>query len=171
MINLVDWWCCSVQLCPYWLSACLDLSSTNRQVLKSQIFIVSLSISPCNSIRFFLTYFDALLLGAYILRIFMYSQSQFSHSVVSDSLRPMDHSMPGFPVHHQLPKPAQTHVHWVGDAIQPSHYLSSPSVIASKLSQHQGLSQWVSLPHHVAKVLELQLQHQSFQWIFRTDLF
>ena len=80
---------------------------------------------------------------------------------------PMDCSKPGFPVHHQPPDLAQTHVHWVSDAIQPSHILSSPS--AFNLSQNQGLFQCVSFPHKVAKVLECQLQHQSFQWIFRTD--
>ena len=71
---------------------------------------------------------------------------------------------------HCLPELAQTHVHRVGDAIQPSHPLPSPSPFAFNLSQHQGLFQWVSSSHQVAKVLELQLQHQSFQWIFRTDL-
>ena len=81
---------------------------------------------------------------------------------------PMDSSMPGLPVHHQLPEFTQTHVHWVGDAIQPSHPLSSPSP-AFNLSQHQGLFIWVSSSHQVAKVLEFQLQHQSFQWMFRTD--
>ena len=80
---------------------------------------------------------------------------------------PMDCSTPGFPV-HQLPEPAQTHVHWVGDAIQPSHPPSSPSPPTFNLSQHQGLFKWVSSSHQVAKVLEFQLQHQSFQWIFRT---
>ena len=82
---------------------------------------------------------------------------------------PMDCSMPGFPVHHQLPEFAQTHVHWVNNAIQPSHPLSSPSPPAFNLSQHQGLFQWVGSSHQVAKVLKFQLQHQSFQWIFRTD--
>ena len=82
---------------------------------------------------------------------------------------PMDCSTPGFPVHHQLLELAQTHVHWVGDAIQPSHPLSSPSPPGFNLSQHQGLFQWVSPSHQVAKGLELQLQHLSFQWIFRTD--
>ena len=82
---------------------------------------------------------------------------------------PMDCSTPGLPVHHQLPKLAQTHVLRVCDAIQPSHPLSSLSRPAFNLSQHQGLFQWVSSSHQVAKVLEFQLQHQSFQWIFRTD--
>ena len=66
---------------------------------------------------------------------------------------------------------SQTHVHWVDDAIQSSHPLSSPSPPAFSLSQHQGLFQWVGSSHQVTKVLELQLQHQSFQWIFRTDFF
>ena len=83
---------------------------------------------------------------------------------------PMDYSMPGFPVRHTLPEFTQTHVHWVGDAIQPSYPLSSPSSSAFNFSQHQGLFQWVRSSHQVAKVLEFQLQHQSFQWIFRTDL-
>ena len=82
---------------------------------------------------------------------------------------PMDCSTPGFPVHHQLPELTQTHVHQVDDAIQPSHPLSSPSLSAFNLSQHQGLFKWISSSHQVAKVLEFQLQHQSFQWIFRTE--
>ena len=82
---------------------------------------------------------------------------------------PMNRSMPGLPVHHQLPELAQTHIHRVGDAIQPSHPLSSPSPPAFNLSQHQGLLHWVSSLHQVAKVLEFQLQHQSFHWVFRTD--
>ena len=83
---------------------------------------------------------------------------------------PMNHSTPGLPVHHQLLEFTQTHVHWVGDAIQPSHPLSSPSPPAPNPSQHQGLFQWVNSMHEVAKVLEFQLQHQSFQWTSRTDL-
>ena len=82
---------------------------------------------------------------------------------------PMDCSIPGFPVHHQVLKFTQTHVHRVGDAIQSSHSLSSPSPPALNFSQHQGLFQWVTSSLQVAKELEFQLQHQSFQWIFRTD--
>ena len=82
---------------------------------------------------------------------------------------PMDCSMPGFPVHHQILKFTQTHVHRVSDAIQPSHPLLSPSPPAFNLSQHQGLFKWVSSSHQVSKVLEFQLQHQSFQWIFKTN--
>ena len=87
---------------------------------------------------------------------------------------PMDCSTPGLPVHHQLPESTQTHVHWVSDAIQPSHPLSSPSPLTFNLSQHQGVFKWVSSSHQMAKVLEFQLQHQSFWWIsvlifFRMD--
>ena len=79
---------------------------------------------------------------------------------------PMDCSLPGHPVHHQLPEFTQTHVHWVSDATQPSHPSSSPSP-AFNLSQHQSLFQWVSSLHQVAKILEFKLQHKSFQWVFR----
>ena len=96
------------------------------------------------------------------------STVQFSHSVMFNSLRP--HGLQ----HTRLPCPSptprvQTHVHQVSDAIQPSHPLSSPSPPALNISQHQGLFQWVSSSHQVAKILELQ--HQSFQWIFRVDFF
>ena len=83
---------------------------------------------------------------------------------------PMNRSTPGLPVHHQLPEFTQTFVHQVSDPIQPSHPLSSPSPPAPNPSQHQGLSQWVNSWHEVAKVLQFQLQHQSFQWTPRTDL-
>ena len=75
---------------------------------------------------------------------------------------PMNRSTPGFPVHHQLPEFTQTHAPWVGDAIQPSHPPSSPSPPAHNPSQHQGLFQWINSSHEVAKLLEFQLQHQSF---------
>ena len=81
---------------------------------------------------------------------------------------PVDCSTPGFLVCHQLLELAQTHIHQVGDAIQPSHPLSSPSPTFN-LSQHRGLFQWVSSSHQVAKVLEFQLQQQSFQWTLRAD--
>ena len=109
---------------------------------------------------------------------FLYSSALISiHSVQFSSVAqscptlcdPMNHSTPGLPVHHQLPEFTQTHVHRVGDAIQSSHPLSSPSLPVFNPSQHQGLFQWVNSLHQVVKVLELQLQHQSFQWIFRTD--
>ena len=79
----------------------------------------------------------------------------------------MDCSTPGFPVHHQLPELAQTHVHRVSDAIQPSHPLSSPPP-AFSLSQHQGLFQWVTSSYQVVKVLELQ--HQSLTNYLRRHL-
>ena len=83
----------------------------------------------------------------------------------------MECSMPGLPIHHQLPEFTQTHIHWAGDAIQPSHSLSSPSPPSFNLSHHQGLFKWVSSSNQVAKVLEFQIQHQSFQWIIRTDYY
>ena len=84
------------------------------------------------------------------------------------SVGPLSHAQL-FPVLHQTAELAQTHVHWVGDAIQPSQPLSSPSPPHFNLSVFQGLFQWVSSSHQVAKVLKLQLQHQSFQWVFRVD--
>ena len=83
---------------------------------------------------------------------------------------PMNHSTPGLPVHHQLSEFTQTHAHRVGDVIQPSHPLSPPSPPAPNPSQNQGLFQWVNSSHEVAKILEFQLQHQSFQSTPRTDL-
>ena len=83
---------------------------------------------------------------------------------------PMNHSMPGLPVHHQLPAFTQTHVHRVSDAIQLSHPLSNPSLPAPSHSQHQSLFQWVNSSHEVAKVLEFQLQHRSLQRNPRADL-
>ena len=82
----------------------------------------------------------------------------------------MNCSMPGFPVLHCLLEFAQTHLHWVSDAFQPSHPLSSPSPPVLNPSQHHGLFQSVGSLHQVAKVLEPQLQHQSFQWIFGVDV-
>ena len=90
------------------------------------------------------------------------SQSPWILSSVQSLWDPMDCSTPGLPVHHQCLEFTYTHVHWVGDAIQPSHPLLSPSPPTFKLFQHQGLFKWVSSSHQVAKVLEFQLQ----QWIF-----
>ena len=96
-------------------------------------------------------------------RSLIHSSVQFSSAAQScvTLCDPMNCSTPGFP---------QTHVHWVGDAIQPSHFLSSSSLPAPNPSQHQSIFQWVNSSHEVAKVLEFQLQHQSFQWKLRTDL-
>ena len=90
----------------------------------------------------------------------------YSFSVTESCLTlcdPMNCSMLGFPVLHHLLEFAQTHIHWISDAIQPSHPLLPPSLLALNLSQHQCLFQWVGSLHQVAKVLELQPQHQSFQ--------
>ena len=81
---------------------------------------------------------------------------------------PMDCGIPGFPILHHLPELAQTHVHWISDGIQPPCPLLSPSPLAFNVSQHQGLF-WVGSLHQLTKELELQLHHQSFQWIFRID--
>ena len=121
-----------------------------------------------------------ILLATYIFKIcvIIYNcEGQASYKLIFSSVtqscptfcNPMDCSTPVFPVHHQLPELTQTHVHWVNDAIQQSHPLSSPSPPAFNLSQHLGLFQCVSSSHQVAKLLEFQLQHQSFQWIFRAD--
>ena len=106
-------------------------------------------------------------MGKYICK---WRSVQFSRSVVSDSLRPheLQHARP--PVYHQLPEFTQIHVHRVRDAIQPSHPLLSPSPPAPNPSQHQSLFQWVNSSHEVAKVLEFQLQHHSFQRNPRGDL-
>ena len=100
-----------------------------------------------------------------ILRCSLFSV-QFSSVAQScpDSATPWTAGTPGFPVHHQLAELTQTHVQWVCDAFQPSHPLSSPFPPTFNLSEHQGLFKEVSSSHQVAKVLELQLQHQSFQW-------
>jgi len=98
-----------------------------------------------------------------------------SYVVVVQSLtypilcNPMDCSTLGFPVLHYLLDLTQTHVHWVDDAIEISHPLSPHSPSTLNISQHQGLFNWVDSSHQVAKVLELQLQHQSFKWVFRVD--
>ena len=94
---------------------------------------------------------------------------QFSPQLCLTLCNPMNRSTQGFPIYRQLTESTQTHVHWIGDAIQPSHPLLSPSPPALNLFQHQGLFKWVSSSYQVAKVLEFQLQHQSFQWTLRTD--
>ena len=116
---------------------------------------------------------------SYIFCVFNWTKSSPHCCSVAQSCltlcNPMDCSTPGFPVLHYLPEFAQTDVHWVGDAIQPSHPLSAPSPPAFNLSQYRDLFQWVSSLHQVVKVLDLQLQHQSFQYSgmisFRIDWF
>ena len=119
-----------------------------------------------------------LLILLMLLKSFLMRKGQFKSSVQFSSVAqscptfcdPINFSMPGLPVYHQLPEFTQTHVHRVSDAIQPSHPLSSPSPPAPNPSQHQGLFQWVNSSHEVAKVLEFQLQHRSFQRTPRADL-
>ena len=105
--------------------------------------------------------------------VLLWNSVQFSHSVVSDSLQShrLQHARlrcPS-PTPGACSNPVIDSCHRVGEAIQPSHPLLSPSPPAFNLSQHRGLFQRVSSSHQVTKVLEFQLQHQSFQWIFRTD--
>ena len=145
ILNILESLMCWVTLCPRPYTVPYPKETVNKLMLKNSIYLNHY----CSNWR---------------------QSVQFSCSVVRPTVcNPKDCSMTGFPVHHQLPKLAQTDVHWVGDAIQPSHSLLSPSLPAFNLSQHQSLFQWVSSSHQVAKVLELQFQHQSFQWTFRTD--
>ena len=107
----------------------------------------------------------------WINKVLLYSTVNYIQSVQFSSVTqscpilcdPMNRSTSGLPVHQQPPEFTQTHVHWVSDAIQPSHLLSSPSSPTFSLSQHQGLFKWVSSSHQVPKVLEFQRQRQSFQ--------
>ena len=140
-----------------WNQSSLKLLCEQAILFKSNFISTSgLGVLWRNSMNSFINFFS--------------SSVQFSPQSCLTLCEPMNCSMPGLPVHHQHQEFTQTHVHWVGDAIQPSHPLSSPSPHALNISQHQGLFKWVSTSHQVAKVLEFQLQHQSFQWTPRTDL-
>ena len=154
------WWCevtsqwCFKYLILLWLMVRLNISllilllvsqdsSHGTHAYPLPFFSIFLFVTCTNSIKFK-----------------QYPTSVQFSSVTQSCLtlwNPMNHSTPGLPVHHQLLEFNQTRVHWVGDAIQPSHPLSSPSPPAPNLSQHQGLLQWVSSSHEVAKVLEFQL--------------
>ena len=170
----------SFETCVSLLIFCFDdLSIGVSGVLKSPTIIVLLSLFPFMFVSVYLGYWCASMLGKQVLSKCMGRQTAdcpqwhlFSSVVQScpTVCDPMNHSTPGLPIHHQLPESTQTHVHCVGGAIQPSHPLSSPSIPALNLSQHQGLFKWVSSLHQVAKTLEFQLQHQSLQWTPRTDL-
>ena len=148
-------------LCDPWTAACqASLSITNSRSLfkltSIEFVLPSNHLILCRPFSFCLLSFPAS--GSF-------PRSQFFASVQFSSVTQlcptlcdhMNHSTPGLPVHHQLPEFTETHIHRVSDAIQPSHPLSSPSPPAPKLSQHQGLFQWVNSSHEVAKVLELQL--------------
>ena len=153
-----------------WTAACqASLSITNSRsfpkLMSIESVVTSNHVILCRPLLLLPSIFP-------IMRVIHVSSSVQLRSVAQlcpTLCNPMDRSMPGLPVHHQLPEFTQTHVRWVGDAIQPSHPLSSPSP-AFNLSQHQGLFKWVSSLHQVAKVLEFQLQHQCFQWTLRTNL-
>ena len=128
------------------------------------------SISSCYSRQsyYFCTSEDNIFIQ---LNIYIYMKVKVSVTQLCAILcNSMHCSTPGFPVLHCLPEFGKTHVHWVRDAIKSSHPLSSPSPPALNLSQHHSLFQWVSSLQQMAKVLELQFQHQSFQRIFRVDV-
>ena len=156
-----------------------DFSLSSFSLIKRLFSSFSLSAIRVVSSAFLklLIFLPAILSPAYdwkiqpsILHYVLCISVQFSRSVVSNSLRPHG------PQHARLPCPSPTpgvypnSFHWLSDAIQPSHPLSSPSPPAINLSQHEGLFKWVSSSHKVAKGLEFQFQHQSFQWTLRTDL-
>ena len=146
------------------------ISSRNLNLLQSHVCSHSWIKVLCKSFLITHTLFTYPLLPHSVWSCLSGDSVQFSRSVVSDSLRPMNCNTPGLPVHHQLPEFTHTLVHRVGDAIQPSHPLSSPSPPAPNPYQHQSLFQWVNSSHEVAKVLEFQRQHQSFRRTPRTDL-
>ena len=106
--------------------------------------------------------------------LFLYYEIVCKFSSVAQSCltlcNPIKYSTPGLPVHHQVPESTQIYVHWIGDAFQTFHPLSSPSPPALNLSQHQSLFKLISSLHQVAKMSEFQLQHQSFQWTPKTYL-
>ena len=149
---------------------CLQATVLPLSCLSQKVHTVPCSVIPHSLSSIFFLYFKIelwmifslfplfvpLQLGLYPPQFHRYSVRSVSQScpTLHD---PMDHSMPGLPVHHQLPEFTQTHLHWVDDAIQPSHLLSSPSPPAIYLSQHQGLFKWASSLHQMAKVLEFYL--------------
>ena len=167
--HLIDYFSCSkwvsIHVCPSLLPETLILSSWLKKfvpIYSSCDFLLDEKMSLVSSLWLILP-----VLVHHMHRIIQLSSFQSLSCVWLCDL--MHCSTPGFYVLHHLPELAQTHIHWVGDAIQPSHPLLSPYPPAFNLSQHQGFFQRVSSLHQVAKVLELQLQHQFFQWIFRIN--
>ena len=153
-----------------WIFRVVHLS--NQNIIKAQ----SISITSTRLFMFFYIvpcYIFTWTQKTIYLIFVTVGQYSFPVNSVTQSVQlfeaPWTAAMSGFLVHPQFLELGQIHIHRIGDAIQPSHPLSSPSSPAFSLSQHQSLFQWVSSSHQVAKVLELQLEHQSFQWIFRTD--
>ena len=147
----------SLSFCSHLLIQGKDLVFEKHIVrvnIRKMIFFLQTS-----NLEYFLLSFRTCSIWQLVPYIYTFSSVQFS-SITQSCLtlcNPMNCSTPGLPVHHQLPEFTQTHVHWVGDAIQPSHPLSSPSPPAPNPSQHQSLFQWVNSSHEVAKVLEFQL--------------
>ena len=135
-----------------------------------------------NDVNIYLSIYLSIYLYIYIYGFFPHNSGYTVYSILMSLLfscsaqlcltlcDSIDWSMPGYSVLHHLREFAQTHVHWVGDAIHPSHLLSPCSPPAFSLSQYQDLFQWFSSSQQVAKVLELRLQHQSFQWISTVDV-
>ena len=149
---------CDVSVCSYW-----DLFSASSDILLVLSVIVEwkslwhMLIICLYELRFYL--FKKLLLT--IILLLLFSATKLCPTLCDS----MNSSTPGFPTLHYISELAQTHIHWVGDVMQPSHSLSSPFPPFLNLLQPQGLFQWVSSSNQLAKVVELQLHHQSFQWI------
>ena len=159
-----------------------SLAGYNTGSTKSWTRLKQLSMHTCMVVLFLVFWETSILFSIVAASVFIPTSSvwgfsflytfQFSSvtQLCPTLCNPMNRSMPGFPVHHQLLEFTQTQAHRVSGATQPSHPLSSLSPPAPNPSQHQGLCQWVNSSHEVAKVLEFQLQHQSFQWTPRTDV-
>ena len=160
-----------LKICYLWLSSKSETAASTRKVLITNVVLSLISTESSADVLLEVVLghssYLQVNLPEFLLFFFKF------HSVVQlypTICYPMYRSTPGLLVHHQIPESTQTHVHCVGDAIQTSHPLSSPSPPALNLSQHHGLFKWVRSSHEVAKLLEFQLQHQSFQWTPRTDL-
>ena len=156
MSFLMNWYFFKIMNCPSLpllssLPILCDLSGATEDFMFS-ICMMCFSITYFQPVHSF--NLSCVLWKRNIIMLLFSSVQSLSHVWLCD---PMNRSMPGLPVHHQLPESTQTHVHWVGDAIQPSYPLSSPSPPALNLCQHQGLFKWVGSLQQVAKLLEFQL--------------
>ena len=161
--------------CPFQSAPCTPLirvTTTLTSNTTDHVCLFFIHVLPVNhTVCVFWGYLSLLTNTGFILADVWYTPCCSVAQSCATLCDPMDRSTPGFPVLHCLPEFAQTHVRGVNDVIQPSHPLLSPSLVTFNLSHHDGLFQWVSSLHQVAKVLKLQLQHQHqfFQWIFRVD--